>query len=136
MLTCYFQLSLSLVISHTWILAAGTLQSQGLGTAVPACSLYLELDEKWSRFKKKDLIFVFCNIFLQDFSISMSFSAYALVPSVFLSLLFLDYMFPSHVFSPLLFHSDIRFCHYFCFPFVDCILFHFHFFPIFSIVLS
>lgn len=39
-------------------------------------------------------------------------------------------------FFPLLFHSDIRFCHYFCFQLVDSVLFHFHFFPIFSIVLS
>lgn len=50
MLTCYFQLSLSLSVSHTWILGAGMLQSQGPGAAVPARSLRLEQGKQRSRF--------------------------------------------------------------------------------------
>lgn len=78
---------------------------------------------------RKEFVFLFCNIFLEDFSFSRSFLAYSFLSSVFLALFFLDYMFPSYVYS-LLFHSNVRFfSRYFCFPLFYCISFHLHFFP-------
>lgn len=100
-------------------------------------SLFTAAGAGWEAVKiRKRTLFSFSAMFLQAFSISRSFSAYPLLLSVFLALLFLDNVFPSHVYSPFCFIQMQDCFHYFCFPFVYCILFHFHFLPIFSFVSS